>query len=364
MLKYEPAVFCVGDSYQIMAIVKKPSLMWVEAGGKRYYDETNGILRSQREIHRMSVPAKVLDSAREYTICEREIIKRKAYHTKSREVKKYRFEFNPVEGGNPVRAFHIADTHSRRDEPVKAAAAFGKTDFLILNGDILNHCENAKDFNIVYNIAAAVTHGSIPIVFSRGNHDMRGANTEIFADYTPNCNQNTYYTFRLGPVWGIVLDCGEDKLDSHAEYGNTVCCHEFRLRQTEFIKAVIKNAENEYLAEGVQYRTVISHIPFTHNLGGEFEIEKELYSEWARLLGENIKPHIMIQGHTHRISVNKVGSEFDSYGVQPCAAVIASQLDSKGFAGCGFTFGKGKIEITAVSDRGKVLLNEQLPLEN
>ena len=72
MLKYDPAVFAVGNTYQIMVIVKRPSMMWVEIDGKCYYDETNGILRSKKEIHRITVPADELNSAREYTVCERE----------------------------------------------------------------------------------------------------------------------------------------------------------------------------------------------------------------------------------------------------------------------------------------------------
>jgi hypothetical protein len=357
MLKYEPAVFAVGKVYQIMVMVRKPSLMWVEIGGTRYYDETNGILRSKKRIHRITVPADELDAAGEYTLCEREIIKRLAYHTMSTDEKRYRFSFTPVEDGKEIRAFHIADTHSHFKEPVKAASAFGKCDFLILNGDILNHCENAADFGIVYRIASEITHGRIPIVFSRGNHDMRGANTEIFSDYTPNCGGRTYYTFRLGCVWGMVLDCGEDKPDSHPEYGHTVCCHQFRLRQTDFIREVIADAQNEYLADGVRHRIIISHIPFTHNMGGEFEIENEIYSEWAKLIEENINPNLMIYAHLHEISINKKGSDFDSYGIQPCTAVVASQLD-KGFAGCGFVFGADKVTVSAVSDRGETLFTE------
>ena len=93
MLKYDPAVFAVENTYQIMVLIKKPSLMWVEIGGKCYYDETNGILRSMKKIHRITVPADELNKAKEYTVCERVIIKRLAYHTLSMETKKYHFSF-------------------------------------------------------------------------------------------------------------------------------------------------------------------------------------------------------------------------------------------------------------------------------
>ena len=360
MLKYSPAVFALKNSYQIMVMVEKPSLMWVEVGGKRYYDETNGILRSNKKIHRMTVPADELNSAGEYTVCERELIERRVYFTQSEDVKEYRYCFAGVEGKKSIRAFHISDTHSLRDEPVQSAEAFGRCDFLILNGDILDNSENAEDFNIIYEIASRITYGEIPIVFARGNHDMRGANSEIYSDYTPNSNGKTYYTFRLGSIWGAVLDCGEDKLDSHPEYGNTVCCHQFRLKQTEFIKSIIENAEDEYLADGVEYRIIISHIPFTNNFGEEYVIETELYSQWAKLIEDNIKPHIMIQGHVHEVGVYEKGSEFDSYGIQPCTVVTASRIGDGGFAGCGFVFGGGKIRITAIDCNGKTVMENEI----
>ena len=151
----------------------------------------------------------------------------------------------------------------------------------------------------------------------------------------------------------MVLDCGEDKDDSHPEYGGTVCCHNFRLNQTEFIKSVLKNAESEHLADGVEWRVIISHIPFTFNCGGEFEIETDIYSEWAKLIEKSIKPDLMIQAHIHTISVNEKGSAFDSYGIQPCTVAVASRLDDGGFSGCGFTFDENKILIESVSDKGE-----------
>lgn len=45
-----PAVFVVGDTYHIMTVVGAQSLMWVKVGDECYYDESNGILRSERAI--------------------------------------------------------------------------------------------------------------------------------------------------------------------------------------------------------------------------------------------------------------------------------------------------------------------------
>ncbi len=338
MLKTTPAVFAVGKNYQIMVPVTTNSLFWVEVGNKCFYDESNGIMRSLCTTHRVTVPMEVLDSEGKYTVCEREIIDRKPYFPETADTVKAEFEFYPLPKDN-IRAYHMADTHNRVEEPIKAAEYFGKPDLLIMNGDIPDHSGEIENFDTIYALAEKMTHGNIPIVFARGNHDLRGYHAEEIAEHTPNHNGYTYYTFRLGSIWGIVLDCGEDKDDSHAEYGLTVSCHPFREKQTEFIKEVIKNAHNEYSAQGITHKLIICHNPFTFQARPPFNIEKEIYSDWAKLLKENVKPDLMICGHLHRLQVFKAGSENDHLG-QPCTVIVGSDNKPEFHAGCGLVFNK------------------------
>ncbi len=353
MLKTAPAVFAVENTYQIMVQTSKPCLFWVKINNNEYYDESNGILRSLSELHRVSVPAKVLDDAKEYTVCIRPIIKRKPYFTKTSPVREYVYSFRPVPNDN-IRAYHISDAHNRIASPVAAAKTFADIDMLILNGDVISHSGNPAKFGNIYKICSQLTNGGIPVVFSRGNHDMRGNYAERFAEYTPNFHGNTYYTFRLGGIWGVVLDCGEDKPDNHAEYGFTVSCRQFRERQTEFLKNIISRKNEEFTAEGVFRKLVIVHNPFTQTLEPPFDIEQELFSEWAKLLREEIKPDLMLCGHTHELAVRMPESEFDHKG-QPCPVIIGSVPDKKYFAGCGFVFGKAETKVVFTDSKGKNL---------
>ena len=338
MLKTTPAVFAAGNEYQIMAPTDKSSLFWVEIGDNVFYDEQNGIMRSLTKTHRVRVPSEVLNSAGEYTVCEREIIERKPYFPEIEDVKKKTFKFYPVpEAG--ARVYHVADAHNMVKEPVAAAKLFGKIDLLVMNGDIPDHSGEVKNFDTIYEIAELLTGGTVPIVFARGNHDMRGLYAEEFAEHTPNIGGNTYYTFRVGSIWGLVLDCGEDKDDSNAEYGGTVCCHQFRLRQTEYIKEVIKNRKAEYKAVGVKHRIIVCHNPFTYLQEPPFDVEREVYSEWAGLIKENIKPHLMLCGHVHKLFVSKSGSEWESIP-QPCTVISGSDKKNDYHAGCGLVFSK------------------------
>ena len=317
-----PIVYAVGKDYQIMVPVTCETLMWVQVGKRKYYDDVNGILRSNCTTHRMTVPADILEYAGEYKVCYRIVHERKPYYSNVSEVYEFVSPFRPVTTETP-RFFHISDAHNRVNEPVAAAKAFGEIDFLILNGDVPDHRGDIRNFTAIHKIAAEITNGEIPVVFSRGNHDMRGIYAENMAEHTPVENGRSYFTFRLGSIWGLVMDCGEDKPDDHIEYSHTICCEDFRQRQTEFIKQVIMRANKEYEAEGITHKIVISHDPFTeYVLGRASQEDLNTYGEWAKLLREYVKPHAMICGHKHQMYVTEVGDEYDRLG-QPCPVVVS-----------------------------------------
>lgn len=358
MLKSSPTVFAVESSYEITVRVTSEALVSVKVGEKTYFDETNGIMNSLSSLHKVRVPMAELDSVGKYTVCIRPITERLPYFTKTENVEEYSFEFRSVpEKG--IRAYHIADAHNRIEEPVKAAKAFGRIDFLILNGDIIDHSGDPTKFDNIYEICSQITCGAVPVAFSRGNHDMRGNYAEKFAEYTPNSNGKTYYTFRLGSIWGIILDCGEDKDDSNPEYGFTVACHGFRERQTEFIRTVINNFETEYAAPDVKTRLVIVHNPFTERLQPPFDIECEIYREWALLLKKYVKPDLMICGHTHKCEINRPGCDKDTYG-QPCTVVIASEPKDDRFIGCGFVIEQNNIKAVFTDNEGNTVFEEDI----
>ena len=361
-IKYDPAVFAVGDAYQIMVPCEKKCLFFVKVGEKYYYDESNGIMCSKNKIHRVEVPARELDKAGEYTLCIRPIVLRKAYFTKTKDVLQKTYKFYPVPENN-IRAYHIADAHNNVEEPIKAAEAFGDIDFLILNGDVIDDSSNPAKFINIFEICSRLTKGEKPSVFSRGNHDLRGNFAEKFKDYTPTHHGNTYYSFRLGNIWGLLLDCGEDKPDDHPEYGFTVACHAFRERQTDFLKRIIENKEKEYEAEGVKHKLVISHNAFVHRYSPPFDIEQDLFAEWTRLLRENVKPEIMICGHAHELNIYyPENTDWNNNG-SVCPVVIGSTIKKKSsvyYAGCGYVFGEENIQVVFTDSNGESLRKEQI----
>lgn len=332
-----PTVFALKDTYQIFIPFSREAIVWIRIGNEFYYDDANGMLRSGTNIHRVEVPMAELDAAEAYTLCWRCMIERKPYFPTSEEEKELTFPFRPVPKTGEIHIYHVSDAHNLEDPVIRAGSFFGdRLDLLVLNGDLPNHSGCVENFNTIYRLSSALTGGECPVVFARGNHDIRGICAETFGNYTPTHNGKTYYTFRAGSLWGIVLDCGEDKPDSNPEYGHTVCFHAFREAETRWLRSVIGNAQEEYLAEGVTRRLLISHVPFSYIQKPPFDIEQDLYREWCRLLREEIKPDLALHGHLHITEVWFPHGERDHLG-QPCPAVIGSKPYKKKDAPSHFT---------------------------
>lgn len=323
LFKTYPAVYAVRDRYVIIVAVNEPCTMWAKVGENEYFDDSNGILRTASLTHKIEVPAEELDSVREYTIFFRKVIERKPYFSELEDEGYFTVSFRPVEGDS-IRIFHIADAHNRIEGPVNAAKADGEHDLLILNGDIPNHSGNIAYFAAIHCIAGEITKGGYPVIFSRGNHDMRGIYAECIQDHTPTDNGKSYFSLKVGSLWALVLDCGEDKPDTNPEYGHTICCADFRKRQTKYIEDIIKEAEKEYAAADVKYKFVISHIPFNMHFNPPFNIEEDRYAYWCKLLSENVKPDLLLCGHVHNCRIMKQTDESKEAG-QPCAVVTASK---------------------------------------
>ncbi|MBQ8682887.1 MAG: metallophosphoesterase [Clostridia bacterium] len=354
LLKYTPAVFAVGTDYLIMVPVTADCLFSVKIGDKVYHDAISGVLRSKVCVHRVKVPQRELDAVGAYTVCVRPMVERLPYDSVTGEPEEYTYAFSPVPDTD-VRIYHLADCHTYVPEPLAAAAVFGNIDLLILNGDAFGDADAEIMFERIYILCEQLTGGHIPVVCARGNHDLRGAFAEDYTDWMPADGDNTFYTFRVGKIWGVVLDAGEDKADDAPTYRHTVCCTGFRKQQTAFLQRVIDEAPTEYATPDVVTRLVVCHIPFTELFSPPCDIEQETYAAWAQLLAEHIRPDLMLCGHTHRLAVKKEAT--------PCPLMIGSAFGEHYVAGCGLVLQEKGCAVMFTDSCGDVLEAEYIPFE-
>lgn len=317
-----PVVCAVGSDYVICVPVKKKVLMKVEVDGEEYFCHSNGVRKSSTAVQKVTVPAKALNKAKKYKLTYEVINRRLPYNCYKQAPVSVEYSFRPIEKEDGIKIYHLSDVHGLGDAAIKAGDFFGdELDLLMLNGDISSSSNSADDIMLSYTIAHEITKGQIPCVISRGNHDLRGKFAEKLEEFLPTDNGKTYFTVKLGSLWILVLDCGEDKPDDHREYSGTVAFHQFRKEECRFIDSVIENSKNEYEADGVKHRFVLSHIPFCHNNTEEckgecpFDIEKEIYTEWCEKIRENIKPDFSLFGHLHITEICPPGHELDGKGL-------------------------------------------------
>lgn len=344
-----PAIYAVGKNYIITVPVKSRCYMWAKVGDKMYYDESNGTLRKLRLVHKIEVPAEELDAAKEYTLYFRN------YSSDKDEpvVSEFTSAFRSVDTDKEkINFYQLADVHSAAKEAIVTAGYFEKIgedmDFLVLNGDIFNDGNELWWFTMHHKVAGDITRGEIPTVHARGNHDTRGEYAEYFSDYMPSENGNSYYTFRLGGIWGLCMDAGEDKPDDHEEYNYANIFDRFRENETKWLESVV-NAENpEYLDESVKYRIVLCHAPFARKHKPPFDIDEERFTYWNKLLREKVKPQFMLNGHFHTFYVSMPGDEYDAFG-QPCPSLVGGKAEKieggKIYTGSAYTLSGNKLSV-------------------
>ncbi len=292
-----PTVFAIEDRYEILVNTTENGQCAIRIGEETFYDEKAGILISETKTHKISVSKELLEKEEGYTVLYRKTIVKKSYYSQFEDEKEAYFSFQPLKKTENIKLYHIADVHCRFAEAVSAASYFGEElDLLVVNGDIaeVNHEESFFD---VAKFTGELTGGKIPVIFARGNHDTRGKLATRYAEFFPTEHENTYFTATLGKLSFVVLDCGEDKVDSQEEYGGTNRFEPFRRRETAFLQNLSDFGDQTVIAVShiCPVRTV--HVP-----NPLFEIEKEVYAEWNREL-ERLGVKFMLTGHIHRAAL-------------------------------------------------------------
>ena len=288
---YGAVVYAVEDDYQIVFSTSDNAIAWVEIGGECYYDLYAGSMKSADRVHKIEVPQKVLDKAGSYSIHAKQMIYRGPFGGYTGPEISEKYTFRPVNTADGLDYFALSDVHEAVD--AATAAAQVKFDFIVLLGDLVSMVETEKDAQLANELAHKITKGQTPVIYARGNHEIKGEYAEDLYKYVGAKGEDYYYTVTLGEdVFIVVLDMGEDHEDDWWEYYGTAQFDVYRREQTEFLKEVLKDGEYK----DYRYRLALCHIPVVY-VDGNFQ---EFREEWTQLLNK-MDIDMCLAGHKHKL---------------------------------------------------------------
>lgn len=299
-ITYEPVVYAVENEYQIVFSSSTNSSGYVVVNNKKYYDLYAGSQKSYEKVHKVSVPMEELDNAKEYSIYSLNYIYRGPFGAiKGNECSKT-YKFKPVDTSDGLTYYSFSDIHMDLKGAKNAISMYDDYEFLVLNGDIISDVETYEDANYVNKVAYSLTKGEIPVIYARGNHEIKGKYSEQLYKFVGSKNQKFYYNFYFKDIYGIVLDMGEDHDDDWWEYYGSADFDSYRNEQVEFLKnEIVKNEFASY-----KYRLAVCHIPlpFINARHNHVESKKALVEQLNKM---NID--MMLTGHQHDLFIFEPG---------------------------------------------------------
>lgn len=152
----------------------------------------------------------------------------------------------------------IHDTPAKCDK-LLAAAPMDEVEMVFYLGDMMNYFarpEQPYESFIDVSVDRFARHKPFAVV--RGNHETRGALARTYDRYIHNNPEGRYYGFyTFGDTAVVMLDCGEDKPDSHEVYAGFAAFDEYREQQVEWLREVVRSKE----FRRARHRIVMLHIP-------------------------------------------------------------------------------------------------------
>lgn len=179
--------------------------------------------------------------------------------------------------------------------------AAGKYDFVMFNGDMTSSIDDERDIMKYYmNSASELFARETPLYLSRGNHEYRGNDATKFKDYIDTPTGKTYYTFKYGNFFFIVLDGGEDKPDSDIRNLDIMITEPYVREEAEWLKNVVESED----FRNAEVRIAFCHLqPNPDGWHGNAMVSKYL----VPLLNEG-GIDLMLCGHIHKYRYYAPGS--------------------------------------------------------
>lgn len=279
-----PMVIDNGSQYSVVFSTNDNGTGYIQYqyNGEDYtvYDQDGGRKNGDSKIHTVTVPKEHLNGNR-YKIGSKRVIDELSYGGRSgKEVVSDYYNFT-APSGSDQKYLTVSDWHTHLDKVYDAAKHAGDYNGIILLGDPapgLMFEDEIKEYIVEF--GGELSKGTMPIIYVRGNHETRGKEAANLPDYLGL--ESFYYQTQYGDYNFIVLDSGEDKEDSHPEYGGMVDYGQYRKDMVEWMKT---------LSETKLKTIALVH---SHEICIEEDLSDAAYKELDRLNVNQI-----ISGHTH-----------------------------------------------------------------
>lgn len=311
------------DGVTVVWTTSKPALSWVEASPAdslnapalrqaRYYQTVAGRKLACRTLHAVRVRGLQPGTDYRYRIFSQEVQSwpdvnnvtyGKTLDADASRRRAYEFRTFP-QAGSGCSFIVLNDIHGKADYMTRLCKSvdFSKLGFVAFNGDMSSSVESGEQlFKAYLDASVSLFATGTPILFTRGNHETRGVFADSLGDYFPGQDGRFYGIYRYGDVCILLLDCGEDKPDDHAEYNGLADYDAYRIEECEWLKRAVRS--DEFLSASA--RIVLLHIPpMAEAWHGSVHLN-ELFVPVLNEAGIDL----MLCGHDHAYSFRPAGEQ-------------------------------------------------------
>lgn len=228
-----------------------PTHGWVEFGtdkdlGTKAETRIAGQVVANVKQHQVRLDGLQPGQSYYYRVCSREVLVYGAYKKEFGEVAYsdvYEFTLPDTKSAD-FTAIVFNDLHQKREtlQQLMTQLEGVNYDFVIYNGDCIDDPsseDQALSFLSYSN--EQVKAEEKPVFYIRGNHEIRGAYSVELNQLFDYVGGKTYGAFNLGDTRFVLLDCGEDKPDSHPVYYGLNSFEQLRNDQLDFLRDEIKS---------------------------------------------------------------------------------------------------------------------------
>ena len=293
----------VFETMNIRWVTRRNSYSWVEYGetkklGSKAEKVVDGLVEANNRIHEITLTNLKPGKTYYYRVCSRQIETFEAEEDISYGSTIYSdvYAFNTFQTQKKEWNWIILNDVHDRPETIHHLFNLVKNeprDFVFLNGDMFNYEVGEKQIiNSLLKPVSELFAATTPLLFVRGNHEMRGSFARELKNYFSFPHGN-YYTYQTGPVFTVVLDTGEEEVQHKFDQSDA-----YRQQQAQWFEAVAQTKAYQ----NAKFRVVKMHIP------PQYSFDKKGSNHCKQLftpLLNKYKVDLVCSGHTHVFGIHK-----------------------------------------------------------